>query len=222
MARSLSILLLAASLVCAAAQKNAQPATTGSGPSVPNTPATLIVTGSVSVNNHALTETMNTVFRGDRIETGSSGVARVSAPGLALYLPANSCLAYNGQQLEMCNCGSIDVNSTKPVSISYRDRGVVVSSESNAAFTMSVADRDLQLVNRMGTVEIAKSGSALSRVASAGTHSFAGLGCVAAAAAPLRSGVVAGVAAAAAAPAVISTAVIKSSSKRAPLSSTTP
>ena len=184
-----------------------------------NTPATLIINGSVSVNKHALTQMMNTVFKGDRIETASSGAARVSAPGLAVYLPANSCLTYSGQELEMCNCGSIDVNSSKPVSVIYRDRELVVSSESNAAFTMSVADSDLHLVNRIGSMEVAKSGTILSRVAAGGTRSFAGLGCVAAAATfPLNGGV----AAAAAAPAIISTAVIKQSSQRPPLSSTTP
>lgn len=222
MTRALSILLLATSALPVAAQSNAKSQTTGSGSSVLNTPATLIISGSVSVNSQALTQSMNTVFKGDRIQTAASGVARVSAPGLALYLPANSCLTYNGQQLEMCNCGSLDVNSTKPVSITYRDRELVVSSESNAAFTMSVADRDLHLVNRMGAMEIAKSGTTLSRVAAAGPRSFAGLGCVAAAAVPLRSLGTSGVAAAAAAPAAISAAVIKSSSQRPPLSSTTP
>jgi hypothetical protein len=178
----------------------------------------LIIDGGVSVNDHVLTQTMNTVFKGDRIETASSGTARISGPGLAVYLPANSCLTYNGQELEMCNCGSIDVNSSKPVSVIYRDRGLVVSSESKAAFTMSVADRNLQLVNRLGSTEVTKSGTILSRVA-AGSRTFAGLGCVAAAATiPLNKGV----AAAAAAPAIISIAVIKQSSQRPPLSSTTP
>ena len=218
MVRTLPIALLAMSALSAAGQRHAQPETTSPGPSVLNTPATVIITGGVSVNSHQLTQNMNTVFKGDRIETGSSGTARVSAAGLAVYLPANSCLTYSGQQLEMCNCGSIDVNSSKPVSIVYRQRDLVVSSESDAAFTMSLADRDLQLVNRVGTMQIEKSGTTLSRVASAGARSFAGLGCVAPSAVPFRSGV----AAAAAAPAVISTAVIKSSSQRAPLSSTTP
>lgn len=218
MPRLIAILLLVASALSVAAQRSGQLEETSSGPSVPNTTATLIITGAVTVNGHALTQTMNTVFKGDRIETASSGVARVSAPGLAVYLPANSCLTYSGEQLEMCNCGSIDVNSTKPVSVIYRDRELVVSSESNAAFTMSVADRDLHLVNRLGSTEVAKSGTILSRVAG-GTRTFAGLGCVVAAATiPVNRGV----AAAAAAPAIISTAVIKSSSQRPPLSSTTP
>lgn len=214
------ILLLIAGCAVAAAQQNTPAKNEGHPTSVRAGAATLLITGAVRVNNQPVFEATSTVFTGDRIETLAGAVARVSLPGLSVYLPANSCLGYGGQQLELCNCGSIDVNAMKSVSVTYRAREIVISSgDAPAAFTMSVADRDLWLVNRLGSTEIARSGAVLSKVRSTGSHSFAGLGCaVAATSASSR----AGIAAAVAAPAVLSTAIIKAESKRQPLSSTTP
>lgn len=219
-AKSIFILLLIAGCAAAAARQNTPAQNEGHPTSVRAAAATLLITGAVRVNDQPVSEATSTVFSGDRIETLAGGVARVSLPGLSLYLPANSCLGYGGQQLELCNCGSIDVNAMKSVSVSYRAREIVISSgDAPVAFTMSVADRDLWLVNRLGSTKIARSGAVLSKVTSTGSHSFAGLGCaVAATSASSR----AGIAAAAAAPAVLSTAIIKAESKRQPLSSTTP
>lgn len=197
--------------------------TEGQRTSVPRNPATLLISGDVTVNNRKVWQQTSTVFAGDRIETAPGAVARVSAPGLSVYLPANSCLGYGGDLLEMCNCGSIDVNAMKPLSVAYKARKLLISStEPNAAFTMSVAGHDLELVSRNGSTSIAQDGSVVSKVTAGVTRSFAGLGCVAPAPMFLRFSSHAGVAAAAAAPAAISVAVIKTESRRPPLSSTTP
>ena len=217
--KTFAIVLLIASSALAAAQRNALPAAEGPPTSVLGGPATLLITGRVKVNKQPVAQATTTVLKGDRIETSSAAAARVSAPGLTVYLPANSCLTYSGQQLEICNCGSIDVNAMKPISVIYRERELVVSSEKpNSAFTMSVMGRDLQVLSRQGSTEVARSGSIVSRVMSGSSGSFAGLGCVAAAAIPSS----AGIAAAAAAPALISGAVIKATAQRPTLSSTTP
>ena len=202
------------------AQQSVSPEIKRSATSVRGDAATLLITGSVKVNNHLVLQSTSTVFQGDQIQTASDGIARVSAPGLSIYVPANSCISYGGAQLEMCNCGSLDVNAMKAVSVIYRARELVVSStDSSAAFSISVADRDLRLINRRGSTQVARSGSTLSKVTSSGSRSFAGLGC---AAAPPTISSTAGIAAAAAAPAAIATALIKAESKRQPLSSTTP
>jgi hypothetical protein len=220
MRKILTVVLLILSSTLCRAQQNALPGNERSPTSVPVGPATLLVTGHVKVNKQPVSQLTSTVFKGDQIETASGAAARVSAPGLSVYLPANSCLAYSGQELEMCNCGSIDVNAMKPVSVIYRDRELVVSSGNpNSAFTMSVTGRDLHVLTHNGSAEVARSGSILTRVISGSSRSFAGLGCVAAVAIPFSS---AGVAAAAAVPAVISTAVIKAGAQRPQLSSTTP
>src|SRR5579859_470782 len=117
---------------------------------VTGSPASLQITGNVKVNQQLVTDPASTIFVGDRIETASSAAVRISAPGLAVYLPANSCLTYSGQELEMCNCGSVDVNALKPVSVIFRDRELVVSSQGGSAFTMSVTNRDLEVINRQG------------------------------------------------------------------------
>jgi hypothetical protein len=181
--------------------------------------ATLLITGSVKVNNRPVMQSTSTVFQGDQIQTAFDGIARISAPGLSIYLPANSCISYGGRQLEMCNCGSLDVNAMKPVSVIYRSRELVISSaDSNAAFSISIVGHDLLLTDRQGSTEVARKGSVLSKGTSTGSRSFAGLGCAATTAISSR----AGIAAAAAAPAAIATALIKAESNRQPLSSTTP
>lgn len=218
--RTVLILALIVLSTVTAARQTAPAETKGPATSVPADAATLLVTGSVKVNNQPVMQSTSTIFQGDLIQTSSDSIARVSAPGLSIFLPANSCLSYVGRQLEMCNCGSMDVNAMKPVSVIYRARELVVSSaESSTAFSISVAGRDLRLINRQGSTEVARKGSILSKVTSSGSHSFAGLGC---ATAPTAISSTAGITAAAAAPAAIATALIKAESKRQPLSSTTP
>src|SRR5437016_8661584 len=91
-------------LTCFAAAAIASAQQRGSGtPASPPTlvtasPASLQIVGNVTVNKRAVNETTSTIFAGDRIETASSAVVRISAPGLALYMPENSCLTYSGQQ----------------------------------------------------------------------------------------------------------------------------
>ena len=190
----------------------------GPATSVPANPATLLVAGVVRVNKQPAGQATSTLFSGDQIETDAAAAARISAPGMSIYLPANSCLKYGGQELELCNCGSIDVNAMKPVSIIYRERELAVSSQPNSTFTMSVAGRDLQILSRTGSTEVTRSGSIVTHVVSGSSRSLAGLGCVGAAAIPSHVGI----AAAVAAPAVISSAVIKAAAQRPSLSSTTP
>src|ERR1700719_302386 len=81
---------------------------------VTGNPASLQITGYVKVNQQPARDPTSTIFAGDRIETASSAAVRISAPGLTVYLPANSRLTYSGQELEMCNCGRVDVNALKP------------------------------------------------------------------------------------------------------------
>lgn len=218
---SRNVLIFALTLVplVTNAQRTAPPETKGPTTFVRGEAATLLITGSVRVNNQLVMQPTSTVFQGDQIQTLSDGIARISALGLSIYLPANSCISYRDGQLEMCNCGSLDVNAMKPVSVIYRARELVVSSaDSNAAFSISVAGHDLLLTNRQGSTEVARKGSVLSKVTSTELQSFVGLGCAATTAISSR----AGIAAAVAAPAAIATALIKAESKRQPLSSTTP
>lgn len=209
------LVLLAAS---ARPQQVAPLPTKGPATSVRVNPATLLITGVVRVNKQPAGQATSTLFSGDQIETDSAAAARISAPGISIYLPANSCLKYRGQELELCNCGSIDVNAMKPVSVIYRERELAVSSQPNSTFTMSVAGRDLQILSRTGSTEVTRSGSIVTHVVSGNSRSLAGLGCVGAAAIPSSVGI----AAAVAAPAVISGAVIKAAAQRPSLSSTTP
>ena len=207
----------------AAGAQRAPQETEGQRTFVPRNPATLLISGDVTVNNRKVWQQTSTVFAGDRIETAPGAVARVSAPGMSVYLPANSCLGYGGERLEMCNCGSIDVNAMKPLSVVYKARKLLISStDTSAAFTMSVAGNDLELVTRNGSTSIAQNGSVISNLTAGVTRSFAGLGCAAPVTTVSSFSSRAGVAAAAAAPAAISAAVIKTESKRSPLSSTTP
>lgn len=218
--RSPLILALIVLPAVSAAQQTTSPETKRPATSVRGEAATLLITGSVKVNNQPVRQSTSTVFQGDQIQTAFDGIARISAPGLSIYLPANSCISYGGGQLDMCNCGSLDVSAMKPVSVIYRARQLVVSSaDSSAAFSVSVAGHDLLLTNRQGSAEIARKGSVLSKVTSTGSRSFAGLGCAATTTAISSS---AGIAAAAATPAAIAIALIKAESNRQPLSSTTP
>ena len=184
---------------------------------VTGNPASLQITGHVEVNQPPAADPTSTIFAGDRIEAASSGAVRISAPGLAVYLPANSCPTYGGQELEMCNCGSVDESALKPVPVIFRDRELVVSSQGGSAFTMSVANRDLEDINRLGTTEIAESGSMLTRPGTNTTRSVAGLGCTAIATYAGLAGAglsTVGAAAAVAAPAAIANAVTKNSTNR--------
>ena len=120
----------------------------------------------------------------------------------------------------MCSCGSVDVNAMKPVSVVFHDRELVVSSqEPNSAFTLNAFGPDLELINRRGTAEVARSGSILTKLGPGSSRSFAGLGC---ATAVPDAAVVAGHVAALAAPAMISTAVIKATANRSAISSFNP
>jgi hypothetical protein len=220
MSRNLLVLALIVLPALSAAQQTTSPETKGPATSVRGEAATLLITGSVKVNNQPVMQSTSTVFQGDQIQTAFDGIARISAPGLSIYLPANSCISYGRRQLEMCNCGSLDVSAMKPVAVIFRSRELVVSSaDSNAAFSISVAGHDLLLTNRQGSTEVARKGSVLSKATSIGSRSFAGLGCAAPTTATSSS---AGIAAAAAAPAAIAIALIKAESNRQPLSSTTP
>jgi hypothetical protein len=109
----------------------------------------------------------------------------------------------------------------RPVSIIFRDRELVVSSqEQKSAFTLSVLGHDLEVVNRRGTAEIAKSGSILAKLGPGVSRSFAGLGCTTAVAS--AAAVAAGRTALMAAPAMISTAVIKADTNRSTISTFKP
>jgi hypothetical protein len=218
--KSIFILLLIAGCAVAGTQQSTPGKNEGHPTSVRSGAATLLIMGAVRVNDQPVSEATSTVFTGDRIQTLAGAAARVWLLGLSVYLPVNSCLGYGGQQLELCNSGSIDVDAMKSVSVTYRAREIVISSvDLPVAFTMTVAERDLWLVNRVGSSEIARSGAVLSKVTPTGSHSFAGLGCAVAA---TSASSCAGIAAAVAVPPVLSTAIIKAELKRQPLSSTTP
>jgi hypothetical protein len=209
----------------AAAHENAAAKPGSSTTLVTGNHASLQITGHIKVNQQPARDPTSTIFTGDRIETASSAAVRISAPGLAAYLPANSRLTYSGQELEMCNCGSVDVNALKPVSVIFRDRDLAVSSQGGSAFTMSVANRDLEFIDRRDTTEIAKNCSILTRLGTNRTRSFAGLGCTAIATYVGLSGAglsTVGAAAAVAAPAAIANAITRNSTNRPPLSSTNP
>jgi hypothetical protein len=171
------------------------------------------------VNHRPVTELTSTVFDGDQIQTSDHAAARVSAPGLSVYLPANSCLKYRGNEFEMCSCGSVDIIAMRPASVIYREKDLVVSSASpDSAFSVSLAGRDLRVGISKGYAEVAHSGSVLEKLASGSSKSFAGLGCsLGAVSVPASLGRTA----ITTAPAAISAAVIKAE-HRAPLSSITP
>lgn len=220
MRRTLVVLLVSMCLAAAYAQEAASSRAGSSSTSVPGHPASLQIKGGVTLNQRALSDVTNTVIAGDRIETGSAAVARISAPGLSIYVPENSCLKYNGQELELCNCGSVNVNSVQPVSVNLPESGVVVSSEGqDAAFTVSAAGRDLKLLSHHGVTEIARNGSLLTKLGASASRSFAGLGCTSPG---MSRATAAGTAAALAAPAVITAAVLARTAKRTPLSSLNP
>lgn len=222
MLKASAILLVCATSCVALAQEHVTSAP-DSGTSLTSSSAslaTLQVTGHVIVNQHPVTDATSMVVKGDRIQTASAAAARISAPGLSLYLASNSCLTYGGEEFEMCSCGSVDVNAMKPVSVVFHDRELVVSSqEPNSAFTLNAFGPDLELINRRGTAEVARSGSILTKLGPGSSRSFAGLGC---ATAVPDAAVVAGHVAALAAPAMISTAVIKATANRSAISSFNP
>lgn len=198
-------------------------ATPGGGSSqtfVSQQSATLQSMGEVKVDERFVADTSTVIAEGDRVETGPFAAARISAPGLAVYLPANSCVTYRGQQLDVCNCGSVQVSARKPVSVMFKDQDLLVSSQTqNGVFTVSAAGTDLEVVNQEGITSVVKSGTVLSRLSAHASQSLAGLGC--------RMTVnhfssAAGAAAAIAAPAAIAGVVIWRSTTRQPVSSLAP
>lgn len=193
---------------------------TGSPPSLVSATASLQIKGKVTVNQQPLGQTSMVIAGGDRVETGPSATARISAPGLSVYLPENSCLKYGGEQLEICNCGSAEVSARKPVSLTFRERDLVVSSQdSNAAYAVSVAGNDLEVVNQAGIVKVVSNGSILAQLNPRSSRSLAGLGCRT----PINNfSSAAGAAAAIAAPAAIAGIVILRSTNRQPVSSLAP
>jgi hypothetical protein len=151
-------------------------------------------------------------------------------------VPENSCLKYNGQEVDLCNCGSVDVNSVRPVSVRFRVRELVVSSQGqSSAFAVSVSGSDLEVSNHQGAMAITKGGSVLTTLSSSVSKSFAGLGCAdpsvshatakqrtAAAGTAAAGTATAWTLAALSAPAALSAAMLARSSNRVPLSSLKP
>lgn len=218
MVRTAGILTLLSLAAMSFAQSGADGGT-GSSPSFVSS-ASLQIKGMVSVNQQRIADASTVIAEGDRVETGSFAAARISAPGLSVYLPENSCLKYGGQELEICNCGSAEVNARKPVSLMFRDRDLIVSTQGgNAAFAVSVAGNDLSVVNQAGIVSVTRSGAVLTQLNSHSSRSLTGLGCRI----PVNSfNSTAGTAAAIAAPASISGIVILRSTNRQPVSSLAP
>lgn len=220
MFRTVVILALLCLAVAACAQTGATRTTRSPQALVSEESASLQIKGKVRVNQQLIGDPTSVIGEGDRVETGPFAAARISAPGMSIYLPANSCVTYGGQQLEVCNCGSVQVSARKPVSLVFRDRDLVVSSQGqNAAFTMSVAGSDLELVNQEGITNVVRSGTVLTRLSSPTSHSLAGLGC--------RMTVnnyssAAGAAAAIATPAAIAGVAIMRTTNRQPVSSLAP
>jgi hypothetical protein len=214
MLKASAILLVSAASCVALAQEHVTSAA-DSGTSLTSgsaSRATLQVTGNVIVNPHPVTDATSVVVKGDRIQTASAAAARISAPGLSLYLASNSCLTYRGQEFEMCSCGSLDVNAMKPASVVFHDRELVVSSqEPHSAFALNAFGPDVELINRHGTAEVAKSGSILTKLGPGSSRSFADSGC---ATAVPDADVVAGHVTALAGSTMISIAVIKATANR--------
>jgi hypothetical protein len=217
--RPIAILTLLSLAAIAHSQNGAAPGPGSPQPLVSES-ASLQIKGKVRVNQQLIGDPTSVIAEGDRVETGPFAAARISAPGMSVYLPANSCVTYGDQQLEVCNCGSVQVSARKPVSLVFRDRDLVVSSQGqNAAFTMSVAGSDLELVNQAGITNVVRSGTVLTRLSSPASHSLAGLGC--------RMTVnhyssAAGAAAAIATPAAIAGVAIMRATNRQPVSSIAP
>jgi hypothetical protein len=218
--RPIAILTLLSLAAIAHSQNGAAPGPGSPQPLVSEESASLQIKGKVRVNQQLIEGPTSVIGEGDRVETGPFAAARISAPGMSVYLPANSCVTYGGQQLEVCNCGSVQVSARKPVSLVFRDRDLVVSSQGqNAAFTMSVAGSDLEVVNQEGTTNIVKSGTVLTRLSSPASHSLAGLGCRMTA---NNYSSAAGAAAAIATPAAIAGVAIMRATNRQPVSSIAP
>ena len=194
-------------------------ANTGSTGSLVPGVASLQIKGKVTVNQRFLGEASSVIADGDRVETGPFAVAR-SAPGVSLCLPENSGLKYGGEQLEICNCGSAEVNVRKPVSLMFRDRNLVVSSEGpNTAFAVSITGNDVDVVNQAGTIKVVSNDGILTQVNSHSSQSLAGFGCWT----PVNNfSSAAGGAAAIAAPAVVAGVVISGVTNRQPVSSLAP
>ena len=228
--KTIAVLSLSVCSIVALAQRGSSSDAGSSSTSVPGNPASLQVKGTVSINQRPVSDLTATVFAGDRIATANGAVARISAPGLSIYVPENSCVKYNGRQLELCNCGSVDVNAVGPVRVSFPAREIVVTSEgANAAFAMSAAGGDLEISSRQGTTAISKSGLVLTKLGSSAPQSFAGLGCPDPRSAERKLEKTAATGTAAAwtaialtAPAVLTATVLARNSKRAPLSSSNP
>lgn len=183
----------------------------------PPLPASLQVSGPVKVNSEAVGQSAGTVFPGDRIETGEHAVARVALPGFTLLMDANSCVTYRSDEVDVCRCSTLDINSARPIVVAFQSGGTKLNASAPSVFRVDNRGRDLRVTTREGTVQIQHGTKAFEAVSGSSTKSFAGLGCSAAAVRHTEEVIAAGGAGAA-----IAASVLSESSHRPTISAVKP